>query len=160
SSGFARLLFTFAPKSHVHASVDGGVLTLVFDRKTSVSATTIAQNAGSYAGGPRVDGDGRTYRFALVQPVRLHASESATQVAIDLLAPKIDADAYRPPGMAKPTVSAMTGKPAGISAEQDVAISGTARTLADANAPPAPPPEPVTITPMQTLEGVTPGYVP
>src|SRR3569832_1726789 len=259
SSGFARLLFTFTPKSNVHASVDGGVLTLVFDRKSSITATTIAQNASAYANGPRVDGDGRTYRFALVQPVRIHASASVflvvidlvpqsfvgtppdlpppplpppktvdvnglptiavraggyqnftrlvfdwphdvkysvmpgagkigiryaelarvdvssiarfappwvknaiwridnrstvvefdvdstsgfhdfktgTKVVLDILAPKTDADAYRPPGMAKPTVTAMTGTP------------------------PAPPPDPVTVTPMQTLEGVTLGYVP
>ncbi len=284
SSGFARLLFTFTPKSNVHASVDGGVLTLVFDRKSSITATTIAQNASAYANGPRVDGDGRTYRFALAQPVRIHASTSANQVAIDLvpqsfagtppdlppppppppktvdvnglptiavraggyqnftrlvfdwphdvkysvmpgagkigirfaelarvdvssiarfappwvknaiwridnrstvvefdvdstsgfhdfktgtkvvldiLAPKTDADAYRPPGMAKPTVTAMTGKPpAGISAEQAAAIAGTSQTLAAANAPPVPPPDPVTVTPMQTLDGVTLGYVP
>ncbi|MBL6939815.1 MAG: hypothetical protein ISS15_11455 [Alphaproteobacteria bacterium] len=85
SGGFARLLFTLTPKSGVHASVDGGVLTLVFDRKTSITATTIAQNAAGYAGGPRVDAEGRTYRFALAQPVRIHASTSANQVAIDLV---------------------------------------------------------------------------
>ncbi|MBK0706270.1 hypothetical protein, partial [Klebsiella pneumoniae] len=34
---------------------------------------------------PRVDAEGRTYRFALAQPVRIHASTSANQVAIDLV---------------------------------------------------------------------------
>lgn len=285
ASGYARLLFSFTPKSHVHASVEGGVLTLVFDRKTAITATTVAQNATAYAGAPRVDSDGRTYRFALAQPVRIHASESANQVAIDLvpasfagtppdlpppvpppprtvdvnalplvavrsgsyrnftrlvfdwphdvkyavmpgagkigirfaelvridvssiarfappwvknaawridnrativefdidsasgfhdfktgskvvldiLAPKTDADAYRPPGSAKPMVTAMTtATPANVSGAQAAEIASTAQKLADMNSPPVPPPPPVVITPMQQLDGVTPGaYVP
>jgi len=85
SGGYARLLFSFTPKSNVRAAADNGVLTLTFDRKTSVSATTIAANAAGYAGGPRADADGRTYRFALAQPVRIHSSSSTNQVAIDLV---------------------------------------------------------------------------
>jgi hypothetical protein len=85
SNGFARLLFSFTPKSHVHAAVDGGVLTLSFDRKTDVSAQAVTQSLSAYAGGARVDPDGRTWRFALAQPVHIHASESTNQVAIDLV---------------------------------------------------------------------------
>ncbi|MEJ1968028.1 MAG: hypothetical protein WDN03_05200 [Rhizomicrobium sp.] len=272
SSGFARLLFTFTPKSGVHAAVDGGVLTLSFDRTTSITAATLAQNLATYASSARSDADGRTYRFALVQPVRIHASDSANLVAIDLvpasfsgtppdlppppppppktidvaalpeiavragayhnftrlvfdwprdvkyavfpgagkigirfealsrvdvsaiarfappwvknaswridgrgtvvefetdsasgfhdfktgtkvvldvLAPKTDADAYHPPGQAKPTVTAMTAKPAAVSTAQAAEIAATAQKLADANKPavPTPPPAPVPAIP-------------
>jgi len=84
-NGFARLLFSFTPKAHVSASVNGGVLTISFDRKTSVTVQQIAQNLTGYAGGPRADADGLTIRFALVQPVHIHQSESANQVALDLV---------------------------------------------------------------------------
>jgi hypothetical protein len=84
-NGFARLLFSFTPRAHVTASVNGGVLTISFDRKTSVTAQQIAQNLGGYASGPRVDADGQTFRFALVQPVHIHQSESANQIALDLV---------------------------------------------------------------------------
>jgi hypothetical protein len=84
-TGYARLLFSFAPMTHATATVNGGVLTLVFDRKTSVSAATLAQNLTAYASGARIDADGRTYRFALAQPVRIHSSEVGNRLAIDLV---------------------------------------------------------------------------
>ena len=83
--GYARLLFGFAAKAHVAASVNGGVLTLVFDHKTDLAAAAIAQNLTAFAGGARVDPDGQTFRFALLQPVRIHQSASGGQIAIDLV---------------------------------------------------------------------------
>lgn len=85
NSGYARLLFNFAPKASVRAQVTGGVLILSFSRKSDVSATTIAQNLPNIASGARVDPDGQTYRFTLGQPFRIHSSVSASQVAIDLV---------------------------------------------------------------------------
>ena len=85
SAGYARLLFTFAPKSHVAAGVSGGVLTIIFARDTTITASALAQNLSAYAGGVRVDTDGHTYRFALLQPVRIHSSEVGNQIAIDLV---------------------------------------------------------------------------
>jgi tetratricopeptide (TPR) repeat protein len=85
AGGYARLLFTFTPKAHVNAKVDGGVLTLSFDRKTDVSAAALTQDMSAFAGGGRVDANGRTYRFALAQPMRIHQSASANQIAVDLI---------------------------------------------------------------------------
>ncbi len=84
-AGYARVLFTFTPKAQVRAQVNGGVLTLSFSRATSVTAAALAQNLSAYANGARVDPDGRTYRFALAQPVRIHSSAVGDQVAIDLV---------------------------------------------------------------------------
>ena len=85
ANGYARLLFTFTPKAQVSAAVDGGVLTLSFERKTDVTAATLAQDMAAFAGGGRVDASGLTYRFALSQPMRIHQSASANQIAVDLV---------------------------------------------------------------------------
>ncbi len=282
AGGYARLLFTFAPKGHVGAAVNGGVLTLTFNRDTSITATTVAQNLTAYAGGARTDPDGRTFRFALVQPVRIHASEVGNQIAIDLvpnsftgnppdlpplpppppktvdvstlpqitvrsgayqnftrlvfdwphdvkyavfpgagklgirfealarvdvsaiarfappwvknaswridgkgtvvefdtdaasgfhdfktgskvvldvLAPKTDADSYHPPGTEKPTITALTAKPAAVSSSQAAAIAATAQKLADANKP-ATPPVPAPAPPPQQAAAATPPPAP
>ncbi|MBV9419989.1 MAG: hypothetical protein JO348_09470, partial [Alphaproteobacteria bacterium] len=85
SAGYARMLFTFTPRTAVHATAVGGVLTLSFDRKTGVSAPMLAQYLTAYAGGARTDAGGRTYRFALGAPVRIHTSAVGNQVAVDLI---------------------------------------------------------------------------
>jgi hypothetical protein len=84
-AGYARLLFSFAPKASVTAQVNGGVLTLSFSRPTNITPAAITQNLSGIASGARADADGRTYRFALAMPLRIHASASANQVAIDLV---------------------------------------------------------------------------
>jgi len=85
AGGYARLLFTFTPKARVGAAVDGGVLTLSFDRRTDITAALLAQDMAAFASGARVDASGLTYRFALAQPMRIHQSQSANQIAVDLL---------------------------------------------------------------------------
>ncbi len=82
--GFARLLFTLSPTAHATAAASGGVLTISFDRKVGVDPATLAQNLPSYIGSARQDADGRTFRFALAQPVRLHSSVSGDRIAVDL----------------------------------------------------------------------------
>ncbi len=84
-AGYARVLFTFAPATHATATVNGGVLTIGFDRRVSIDVANLTANLAAFAGSGRADRDGRTFRFALSQPLRVHSSESANQVAIDLL---------------------------------------------------------------------------
>jgi hypothetical protein len=83
--GYARLLFTLAPNGHVSAAANGGVLTIAFAGNTTITAPQLAQNLAGYVSGPRIDADGRTFRFALVQPVRVHSSSVGDRVAIDLV---------------------------------------------------------------------------
>jgi len=83
-SGFVRLNFNFAPAAKISAATQGGVLTLSFDRKPTVTPQAIvALSNGALASG-RADADGKTLRFALTQPVRLHQSALGTQAVIDL----------------------------------------------------------------------------
>jgi hypothetical protein len=104
-AGYARLLFTFSPAAHATATVTGGVLTISFDRMTTLDATALAANLAAYAGSGRADPDGRTFRFALSQSVRVHASTSTNHVAIDLLPQSY---AGTPPDLPQPPPPAPT----------------------------------------------------
>src|SRR5262249_52582315 len=44
-----------------------------------------AESAAAYLSGARTDADGRTFRFALAQPVRIHSSASGDRIAVDLV---------------------------------------------------------------------------
>ena len=99
-SGFGRMIFTLDPIAHVKPALAGGVLTLTFDRKAVFSANAIAQSLPAYIASVRADPDGKTFRFALAQNVRLHESTSADRIAIDLVPnnyPGVPADLPPPP---------------------------------------------------------------
>jgi hypothetical protein len=84
ANGFARLLFTLAPTAHVTANADGGVLTIGFDRKVALDPAAMVQSAPGYITSVRIDADGKTFRLALAQPMRVHSSASGDRIAIDL----------------------------------------------------------------------------
>jgi len=85
-NGFSRLSFAFEPAGHVKAAYDGSVLTLTFDRKTTLDPSAIAKLMGSAVGGVRADADGKTFRFALSQPFKLHQSSAGNRAVVDLAA--------------------------------------------------------------------------
>ncbi|HEY0281546.1 MAG TPA: hypothetical protein VGC27_02855 [Rhizomicrobium sp.] len=84
AGGYARLLFTLEPAAQVKAQVTGEVLTISFDRKTDLTPTALAQALPQYIASARADPDGKTFRFALSQPVRVHTSASSGKIAVDL----------------------------------------------------------------------------
>ena len=83
--GYARLLFVLTPQGHATANAEGGVLTIAFDRKIAADPASLAQSLPAYIGSARTDADGKTFRFALAQPLRVHSSTSGDKIAIDLL---------------------------------------------------------------------------
>ena len=83
-SGFVRLNFNFAPAARVTAATQGGVLTLAFDRKVNLTPQAIVALSGGAIASGHADADGKTLRFALTQPVRLHQSALADHAVIDL----------------------------------------------------------------------------
>jgi hypothetical protein len=96
-----------------------------------------------------------------------HDFRDGTHVVIDVLAPKTDADAYNPPGGAKPTVTAINGqspakpnntKPAG---KAPVATGAPAKLAANApkTAPVAPPPPAKAAAPLPVKPDVPEGVV-
>ena len=85
ASGFGRVLFTLDPPAKPVAIAKDGVLTVSFGRKIALSAQEVAHGIETYVSSARTDSDGKTFRFALVQPVRLHTSMSVNKFALDLI---------------------------------------------------------------------------
>jgi hypothetical protein len=85
AQGYGRLLFVMAPLAHVQAQVTGLVLTLSFDRKTEIGPSALAGAMPGYIADAREDANGKTFRFALTQPVRIHTSSSTDRIAVDLI---------------------------------------------------------------------------
>ena len=76
---------TFAPAGHVTAA-NGGVLTLSFDRKTTLDADAMARMMGGAVASVHADADGKAFRFALNQPLKLHQSAVGDRAVVDLAA--------------------------------------------------------------------------
>ncbi|HEX2761067.1 MAG TPA: hypothetical protein VHM27_11160, partial [Rhizomicrobium sp.] len=83
-NGFVRLNFNFAPAAKVSAATQGGVLTLSFDRKPTITPQAIVTLSNGALSSGHIDADGKTLRFALTQPVRLHQSALDARTVIDL----------------------------------------------------------------------------
>lgn len=83
-NGFARIVFVLDPVAHAKPVMGDGVLTLTFDRKIAVDPNALMQGLSAYISSVRADPDGETFRLALAQSARLHASSSGNQIAIDL----------------------------------------------------------------------------
>ena len=83
-NGFARIIFVLDPVAHAKPVMGDGVLTLTFDRKITIDSNALMQGLGAYISSVRADPDGETFRLALAQSARLHASTSGNQIAIDL----------------------------------------------------------------------------
>lgn len=81
-NGFGRLSFTTTAK--VSATSTGGVLDISFSAKTDIDpAAVVAAMPRAITSGHR-DADGKTLRFALAQPVKLHISQIGNHAVVDL----------------------------------------------------------------------------
>ncbi len=83
-SGYSRLSFKFAPLAHVTAAVNDSVLTISFDRKVTLDPQAVAALLGPAVSNARADADGKTFRFALSQPLKLHQSAIGARAVVDL----------------------------------------------------------------------------
>ncbi|MBV9550720.1 MAG: hypothetical protein JO256_13710 [Alphaproteobacteria bacterium] len=83
-NGYRRLSFTLESPAKITASATGSVLAIAFDRKPDLDiAALIAAAPGLIASG-HADADGKTLRFALSQPVKLHLSQQGLNAVVDL----------------------------------------------------------------------------
>jgi hypothetical protein len=82
--GYSRLSFTFAPAAHVKAEITGGVFVLTFDRKVTLAPDTLRQLMGAAVTSVKTDADGKSFRFALSQPLKLHQSAVGDRAVVDL----------------------------------------------------------------------------
>ena len=81
-NGYGRLSFT--TDSKVSASTTGGVLAITFSGKTNLDPAVIAAAMPRILSGGRTDADGKTLRFTLSQPVKLHVSQIGTRAVVDV----------------------------------------------------------------------------
>jgi hypothetical protein len=86
-NGYARLAFSLDSGAHVSARTTGGVLAIAFDRKTDIAPAAVAGALPRLIAGGRTDPDGKTLRFTLGQPVKLHVSQAGIKAVVDLADP-------------------------------------------------------------------------
>jgi len=80
--GYGRLSFT--TESTVTATTTGGVLAIGFSAKTDINPATIVAALPRVIASGRADADGKTLRFTLTQPVKLHVSQIGNRAVVDL----------------------------------------------------------------------------
>src|SRR4051812_11604328 len=80
--GYGRLSFT--TDSKISATTIGGVLAITFAAKTNLDPAAVAAAMPRILSGGRADADGKTLRFTLSQPVKLHVSQIGSQAVVDI----------------------------------------------------------------------------
>jgi hypothetical protein len=82
--GYGRLSFNSPAK--ISATTTGGVLAIAFSAKTDLDPAHVAAALPRYIASGRADADGKTLRFVLNQPVKLHVSQIGARAVVDLAA--------------------------------------------------------------------------
>ncbi|HVW72410.1 MAG TPA: tetratricopeptide repeat protein [Rhizomicrobium sp.] len=83
-NGYGRLSFNTAAK--VSAVSTGGVLAISFSAKTNIDPAAIVAAMPRAITSGHADADGKTLRFVLAQPVKLHVSQIGDHAVVDLAA--------------------------------------------------------------------------
>ncbi len=142
-SNFTRLVFDW-PRNVPYAVFPGsGHFTVRFEAmaRPDFGALTRVSPPWVKEAGWRIEDKGTVIEFQTDSDAGYHDFRDGTHVVVDVLAPKTDAAAYKPPGIANAKVTPFGKLPAGVSPTQAQAIADTAAKLngkpADA-APPAP----------------------
>jgi hypothetical protein len=80
--GYGRLSFSTASK--INAVTTGGVLAITFDSKTGIDPAAVTAAMPRFISGGHIDADGKTLRFTLSQPVKLHVSQIGPRAVVDI----------------------------------------------------------------------------
>ena len=83
-NGYRRLSFTLDSPAKISASTTGGVLAIAFDRKPGLDAAAIVAAAPGVIASGHADANGKTLRFALSLPVKLHVSQQGLKAVVDM----------------------------------------------------------------------------
>ena len=84
--GYGRLSFSFtgATNPKITANATGGVMTISFSDKTSITPASVVAALPRILSSGRADPDGKTLRFVLVAPVKLHVSQIPGHAVVDV----------------------------------------------------------------------------
>jgi hypothetical protein len=84
-NGYGRLSFNTASK--ISATSTGGVLAISFSDKTSIDPASVVAAMPRIISSGKADADGKTLRFVLSTPVKLHVSQLGAKAVVDLAEP-------------------------------------------------------------------------
>jgi hypothetical protein len=80
--GYGRL--NFSTSSKISATTTGGVLAISFSARTDIDPAAIVAAMPRAIASGKADADGKTLRFVLNQPVKLHISQLGDRAVVDL----------------------------------------------------------------------------
>jgi tetratricopeptide (TPR) repeat protein len=169
-SNFTRLVFDW-PRNVPYTVFPGsGHLTVRFEAmaKPDFGAMTRVSPPWVKAGGWRIENKGTVVELETDTDAGFHDFRDGTHVVVDILAPKTDSAAYKPPGMANAKVTKL---PAGVTQAQAQAIADTAAKVNGTPTTPAPakpddskqaatPPAPTPAAPATQTAAKSPAPVP
>ncbi len=132
---FTRLVFDWPKDVSYHVFPGAGKMTVKFDTATRTDVSAIARFAPPWVKNAswRIDGGSTVVEFETDSDSGYHDFKDGTHVVLDILAPKTDGASYTPPGVAKPTVTAMTPVPAPVIATKPGASQAQAQVIAQAS---------------------------
>ncbi len=84
-NGYGRL--SFNTESKISAASTGGVLTISFSDKTAIDPASVVAAMPRIITSGKADADGKTLRFVLTTPVKLHVSQIGARAVVDLAEP-------------------------------------------------------------------------
>ena len=84
-NGYGRLSFNTASK--ISATSTGGVLAISFSDKTTIDPASVVAAMPKIITSGKADADGKTLRFVLSTPVKLHVSQLGAKAVVDLAEP-------------------------------------------------------------------------
>jgi len=140
---FTRLVFDWPKDVSYHVFPGAGKMTIKFDTPARTDVSAIARFAPPWVKNAawHIDGGSTVVEFETDSDSGYHDFKDGTHVVLDILAPKTDGASYTPPGVAKPTVTAMTPVPApvpGASQAQTQVIAQASQQLSPKPAPAKP----------------------
>ena len=83
-NGYRRLVFGLESPAKITATATGAVLAIAFDRKPDLDIAAIIAAAPGLIASGHADADGKTFRFALSLPVKLHVNQQGLAAVVDI----------------------------------------------------------------------------
>src|SRR3984957_860416 len=113
---FTRLVFDWPRDVSYQVFPGAGKMTIRFATPARTDVSAIARFAPPWVKNAswRIEGQSPVVEFETDSDSGYHDFKDGTHVVLDILAPKTDGASYTPPGVAKPTVTAMTAVTAAV----------------------------------------------
>jgi tetratricopeptide (TPR) repeat protein len=137
---FTRLVFDWPKDVSYQVYPGAGKMTVRFAAPMRIDVSALARFAPPWVKNAswRIDGNSTVVEFDTDSESGYHDFKDGHRIVLDVLAPKTDAAAYAPPGIAKPTITKVDSKaaPSGASTAQREAIAQAVAKLQPEKAQP------------------------